>query len=124
MNEDWLKLLVQLKKRYSLLTQIDDLTQQMSDALNRDDEVSFQMLLSMRQEPILYLKESDKILLDLKSELPQNIVKRWQELENNAEPIGQEETLFKQQINQNRRLLERLVPFDNRILTVLKNKKR
>lgn len=124
MNEDWVKLLVQLKKRYSLLTQIDDLTQQMSDALNRDDEVSFQMLLSMRQEPILYLKESDNILLDLKSELPQNIVKRWQELENNAEPIGQEETLFKQQINQNRRLLERLVPFDNRILTVLKNKKR
>lgn len=124
MNEDWLKLLVQLKKRYSLLIQIDDLTQQMSDALNRDDEVSFQMLLSMRQEPILYLKESDKILLDLKSELPQNIVKRWQELENNAEPIDQEETLFKQQINQNRRLLERLVPFDNRILTVLKNKKR
>lgn len=124
MNEDWVKLLVQLKKRYSLLIQIDDLTQQMSDALNRDDEVSFQMLLSMRQEPILYLKESDKILLNLKSELPQNIVKRWQELENNAEPIGQEETLFKQQINQNRRLLERLVPFDNRILTVLKNKKR
>ena len=124
MNEDWLKLLVQLKKRYSLLIQIDDLTQQMSDALNRDDEVSFQMLLSMRQEPILYLKESDKILLDLKSELPQNIVKRWQELENNAEPIGQEETLFKQQINQNRRRLERLVPFGNRILTVLKNKKR
>ena len=124
MNEDWLKLLVQLKRRYSLLIQIDHLTQQMSDALNRDDEVSFQMLLSMRQEPILYLKESDKILLDLKSELPQNIVKRWQELENNAEPIGQEETLFKQQINQNRRLLERLVPFDNRILTVLKNKKR
>lgn len=124
MNQDWIKLIVQLKKRYSLLIQIDDLTQQMSDALNRDDEVSFQMLLSMRQEPILYLKESDNILLDLKSELPQNIVKRWQELENNAEPIGQEETLFKQQINQNRRLLERLVPFDNRILTVLKNKKR
>ena len=124
MNEDWVKSLVQLKKRYSLLIQIDDLTQQMSDALNRDDEVSFQMLLSMRQEPILYLKESDKILLNLKSELSQNIVKRWQELENNAEPIGQEETLFKQQINQNRRLLERLVPFDNRILTVLKNKKR
>ena len=124
MNEDWVKLLVQLKKRYSLLIQIDDLTQQMSDALNRDDEVSFQMLLSMRQEPILYLKESDKILLNLKSELSQNIVKRWQELENNAEPIGQEETLFKQQINQNRRLLERLVPFDNRILTVKKKKKR
>ena len=58
MNQDWIKLIVQLKKRYSLLTEIKDLTEQMSDALNRDDEVSFQMLLSMRQEPILYLKES------------------------------------------------------------------
>ena len=62
--------------------------------------------------------------MNLKSELPQNIVKRWQELENNAEPIDQEETLFKQQMEQNRRLLERIVPFDNRIFNVLKNKKR
>lgn len=124
MNQDWIKLLVQLKKRYSLLTEIFDLTQQMSDALNRDDEVSFQMLLSMRQEPILYMKESDVILLNLKSELPDYIIKRWQELENNAEPESQEEMLFKQQIEQNKRLVERVVPFDKRILTVLKNKKR
>ena len=96
----------------------------MSDALNRDDEVSFQMLLSMRQEPILYMKESDGVLLSLKSELPEDIIKRWHELENDAEPLSQEETLFKQQIEQNRRLLERIVPFDNRIFNVLKNKKR
>lgn len=124
MNQDWIKLIVQLKKRYSLLTEIKDLTEQMSDALNRDDEVSFQMLLSMRQEPILYMKESDGVLLSLKSELPEDIIKRWHELENDAEPLSQEETLFKQQIEQNRRLLERIVPFDNRIFNVLKNKKR
>lgn len=124
MNQDWVKLLVQLKKRYSLLTEIFDLTQQMSDSLSRDDEVSFQMLLSMRQEPILYMKESDEILLNLKSELPDYIIKRWQELENNAEPESQEEMLFKQQMEQNKRLVERVVPFDKRILTVLKNKKR
>ncbi|HIV62024.1 MAG TPA: hypothetical protein H9746_04140 [Candidatus Butyricicoccus avistercoris] len=124
MNQDWIKLIVQLKKRYSLLTEIKDLTEQMSDALNRDDEVSFQMLLSMRQEPILYMKESDGVLLSLKSELPEDIIKRWHELENDAEPLSQEETLFKQQMEQNRRLLERIVPFDNRIFNVLKNKKR
>lgn len=124
MNQDWIKLIVQLKKRYSLLTEIKDFTEQMSDALNRDDEVSFQMLLSMRQEPILYMKESDGVLLSLKSELPEDIIKRWHELENDAEPLSQEETLFKQQIEQNRRLLERIVPFDNRIFNVLKNKKR
>lgn len=124
MNQDWIKLIVQLKKRYSLLTEIKDLTEQMSDALNRDDEVSFQMLLSMRQEPILYMKESDGVLLSLKSELPEDIIKRWHELENDAEPLSQEETLFKQQMEQNRRLLQRIVPFDNRIFNVLKNKKR
>lgn len=124
MNQDWIKLIVQLKKRYSLLTEIKHLTEQMSDALNRDDEVSFQMLLSMRQEPILYMKESDGVLLSLKSELPEDIIKRWHELENDAEPLSQEETLFKQQMEQNRRLLQRIVPFDNRIFNVLKNKKR
>lgn len=124
MNQDWVKLLVQLKKRYSLLTEIFDLTQQMLDALDRDDEVSFQMLLSMRQEPVLCMKESDEILSNLKSELPDYIIKRWQELENNAEPESQEEMLFKQQMEQNKRLVERVVPFDKRILTVLKNKKR
>lgn len=124
MNQDWVKLLVQIKKRYSLLTEIFDLTQQMLDALDRDDEVSFQMLLSMRQEPILYMKESDGILSNLKSELPDYIIRRWQELENNAEPESQEEMLFKQQMEQNKRLVERVIPFDKRILTVLKNKKR
>lgn len=124
MNQDWVKLLVQLRKRYSLLTEIFDLTQQMSDALNRDDELSFQMLLSMRQEPILNMRESDELLLNIKSEIPDYIVGRWQELENNAEPVSQEEILFKQQIEQNKRLVARIIPLDNRILIILKNKKR
>lgn len=124
MNAEWIKILVQLKKRYSLLSEIYDLTEQMSQALNRDDEISFSMLLAMRQEPILKMKESDMILKGLRSTLPVDIVNRWSALENNDNPNSQEETLFKQQMEQNQRLVERLVSFDKRILTVLSNKKR
>lgn len=124
MNAEWIKILVQLKKRYSLLSEIYDLTEQMSQALNRDDEISFSMLLAMRQEPILKMKESDMILKGLRSTLPVDIVNRWSALENNDNPNSQEETLFKQQMEQNQRLVERLVSFDKRILKVLSNKKR
>ncbi len=124
MNAEWIKILVQLKKRYSLLSEIYDLTEQMSQALNRDDEISFSMLLAMRQEPILKMKESDMIIKGLRSTLPVDIVNRWSALENNDNPNSQEETLFKQQMEQNQRLVERLVSFDKRILKVLSNKKR
>ena len=123
MNAEWIKILVQLKKRYSLLSEIYDLTEQMSQALNRDDEISFSMLLAMRQEPILKMKESDMIIKGLRSTLPVDIVNRWSALENNDNPNSQEETLFKQQMEQNQRLVERLVSFDKRILKVLSNKK-
>lgn len=124
MNEDWIKLIVQIKKRYSLLSEIYDITVQMLDALNRDDEVSLSMLIAMRQEPILQMKESDAILSELEKELADDVKKRWRELENDAQPANQEETLFKQQMEQNRRLVNRLIPIDNRILNLLKNKKR
>lgn len=123
MNGDWIKLIAQLKKRYSLLNEIYDLTEQMSESLNRDDEVSFSILLAMRQEPILKMKESDAILKELKQTLPDDIVSRWLKLENNDNPNSQEEMLFKQQMEQNQRLLQRLVPVDKRILTVLSNKR-
>ena len=59
MNEPWLSLLVQMKKRYTALNETYDLTRQMGDALDRNDQTSFAMLLAMRQEPILRLQELD-----------------------------------------------------------------
>lgn len=124
MNEEWLKIIVQLKKRYTLLSEIYDLTQQMADALNRDDEVSFSMLLSMRQEPILKMQESDRILKGLRDNISGEIAERWKAIENGDDARTQEETLFKQQMSQNGRMIEKIVPFDKRVFAMLSNKKR
>ena len=58
-NGPLLELLVQLRKRYTALGEALDLTQQMADALDRDDRISFSLLLSMRQDVVLRLQETD-----------------------------------------------------------------
>lgn len=123
MNEEWLKLIVQMKKRYTLLSEIYDLTVQMADALNRDDEVSFSMLLSMRQEPILKMQESDSMLQGLREDVSDEIAKRWKAIENGDDAQTKEEILFKQQISQNGRIIEKIVPLDKRVFAALSNKK-
>ena len=60
MNDQWMKLLVQLRKRYTALTEIYDLTVQMGEALDRDDGASFSMLLSMLQSPHLRRQDLDE----------------------------------------------------------------
>ena len=40
------------RKMYTCLTEIAELTDQLSDAVNRQDQVSVRMFLSMRQEEI------------------------------------------------------------------------
>ena len=48
MKEQWMKLLVQLRKRYTALTETYDLTVQMGKALDRNDRPSFRLLLAIR----------------------------------------------------------------------------
>lgn len=45
------------RKRYNALTEVMELTQELSQAIQRQDQVSVQMFLSMRQEPINQLWE-------------------------------------------------------------------
>ena len=42
---------VQLKRIYTALNEALDLTRQLADAVDRDDHIAAQMLVSMRQEP-------------------------------------------------------------------------
>ena len=43
---------VQEKRRYALLSELFDLTKQLAEAVDRDDEIATRMLLSMREEPL------------------------------------------------------------------------
>lgn len=123
MNDQWMKLLVQLRKRYTALTEIYDLTVQMGEALDRDDGTSFGMLLSMRQEPLLRMQELDENIRRIgKTDAP-DIRERWDALLDGHAPRDADEDMVVKQMQQNRRLIERLVPLDSRINQSLAGRK-
>lgn len=57
-----MEILVLLKRIGALFVEVDDLSRQMADATNRQDEVSMQMILAMRSEPIERLTIADAAL--------------------------------------------------------------
>lgn len=54
--------LVQMKRTGNLLNELEDLTQQLAQSIDRNDQVSTQMLIAMREEPLAKLQAADKAL--------------------------------------------------------------
>lgn len=123
MKEQWMKLLVQLRKRYTALTETYDLTVQMGEALDRNDRTSFSMLLSMRQEPVLRLQELDGNIRRIVEINAPDIEVRWQALVAGDAPQDADEQMVVNQMQQNKRVIDRLVPIDSRINRVLTERK-
>ena len=123
MNEQWVKLLVQLRKRYTALTETLDLTMQMGEALDRNDRTSFSMLLAMRQEPVLRMQELDGNIRRIVEIDAPDIEARWRALVRGDNPQNADEQMIVNQMQQNKRVIERLVPIDSRISQVLSERK-
>lgn len=123
MKEQWIKLLVQLRKRYTALTETYDLTVQMGEALDRNDRTSFSMLLSMRQEPVLRLQELDGNIRRIAEGDAPDIEARWKALIAGDAPQDADEQMVVNQMQQNKRMIDRLVPIDSRINRVLTERK-
>lgn len=123
MNEQWMKLLVQLRKRYTALTETLDLTMQMGEALDRNDRTSFSMLLAMRQEPVLRMQELDGNIRRIVEIDALDIEARWRALVRGDNPQNADEQMIVNQMQQNKRVIERLVPIDTRISQVLSERK-
>ena len=62
--------LVQMKRTGNLLNELTDLTQQLGQAIDRDDQVSIQMLVAMREEPLAKLQAADQALREQLEALP------------------------------------------------------
>ncbi|MDR3765458.1 MAG: hypothetical protein Q3Y08_00240 [Butyricicoccus sp.] len=118
-----MELLVQLRKRYTVLSEIYDLTTQMGEALDRNDQTSFTMLLAMRQEPILLAQEYEKNIQRICESNPPEQKKRWESLLEGDVPHSDAERLLTNQLEQNKRIIGRLVPLDQRIYKALGAKK-
>lgn len=84
-EEKVLEITVQVRKSYNLLGEILDLTQQMGEALDREDHTSFQIVLSMRREPLQELAVVKERIGLLLKEFPQEEEAYLRSILNGAE---------------------------------------
>ncbi len=114
-KSEWLDLTVLERKKYNLLSEVMDLSQQMGEAMDRNDDVSVRMLITMRQEPILRLEEVRMSCAARLESLPPEDRERAKALSEGAVPQGAEEETYCAQAGSTRRLLERVLELDQRL---------
>lgn len=106
---------VQEKRRYALLSELFDLTKQLAEAVDRNDEITIQMLLSMREGPLAQMRQVEENLTRQRSSLSEEDGRRLEELLSGAQAQRQEENALSGQVGTNRRLLGQLVELDKRV---------
>lgn len=106
---------VQEKRRYALLSELFDLTKQLAEAVDRNDEVTIQMLLSMREGPLAQMRQVEENLTRQRASLSEEDGRRLAELLSGAQAQRQEENGLSGQVGTNRRLLGQLVELDKRV---------
>ena len=114
-KSDWLDLTVLERKKFNLLSEVMDLSQQMGEAMGRNDDVSLRLLVSMRQEPILKLEELQQAGALKRETLSPEDQERLAALAAGGDPQGAEEASFSNQAGSARRLLERVLELDRRL---------
>lgn len=103
---------VQLKRIYNALNEALDLTRQLADAVDRDDQISTHMLISMRQEPTDRLAQAYQALDQQHQALPAADADRLAAILKGGEAETPEEAPLVSQAGVNRRVLRQLVDLD------------
>ena len=111
----WMDLTVLERKKYNSLSEVLDLTRQLGESLDRNDQVAVRMLIAMRQDPLLHLEEAERTAKDRRRSLTEEEQRRIRSLLKGAEPQSSEERTFLDQAGKTRRLLERVVELDRRV---------
>lgn len=114
-KSEWLDLTVLERKKYNLLSEVMDLSRQLGEALDRNDDVSARMLVAMRQEPILRLEELRQTGGARLESLSQEDRERVAALKEGAGPQGPDEETYRAQFDSARRLLERVLELDREL---------
>ena len=114
-KSDWMDLTVLERKKYNLLSEVMDLSRQLGEVMDRNDDVSVRLMLAMRQEPLLKLQELKHVTDIKRNELSPEDRERVSALDRGADPQGEEETTYRNQASSARRLLERIVELDERL---------
>ena len=104
---------VQVRKIYQLLSEVQTLSMQLAEAIDRNDEVAIQMVLAMREEPLRALQRVQNSLRRQLEAMEPADAKALRSLLN-GEPAGvPEEEPIAQQVAANARLLQRVRELDS-----------
>lgn len=114
-RDEWLELTVLERKKYNYLVEIQDLTRQIAESLDRNDQVSTRMLVAMRQDPIRQVEEVDRGEKTRLAAFPEEDFGRVLALRRGEPPRDGNESVFLEQEGKTRRLLEQVVELDRRI---------
>ena len=100
---------VQARRIYNALGEVEDLSRQIAEALDRNDPVAVRMLLAMREEPLLAAHHARDILRQM---LEDKETERLRALLNGAAAENSEESGLANQIAMNERLLKQVQELD------------
>ena len=113
-QEQLMDILVLVKRIGNLFTEVEDMTNQLADAVDRQDEVSINLVMSMRTDPIGKLAEADHALRQQLTELDEKDSVRIREILNGnaSAALGETEQMLATQAAQNIRNHKRLMEKD------------
>lgn len=111
--------LVQMKRTGNLLNELEDLTQQIGQAIDRNDQVSLQMLIAMREEPLGKLQAADQALREQLEALPDRDEAADLAIMLNggppADPAVRPQQMLCEQVAANNRRLKQIMELDQRL---------
>lgn len=100
------------KKLYVLLAEIQDVSRQLAESLDRNDQVTARMLIGMRSEPIKNASLTKQALGALRNDLQPEDALRLTQLLNGAEASTELEQPLVMQLKSNAQLLEQVQRLD------------
>ena len=111
--------LVQLKRMGNLLNELEDLTRQMGEAIDRNDQVSLQMLIAMREDPLGKAQAADQALRDqlelLTDKLEAAQLASMLDGGPPADPDQRTQQRLCEQVGSNNRRLKRIIELDRQL---------
>lgn len=106
---------VQVRRMYNLLTEVQDLTTQIAQSLDRNDPVSTRMLIAMREEPLHKMAQARENLIQQLESLDWEDSMRLRTILNGGEARTPEEKRLADQVAMNGRLMQQVQILDRQV---------
>lgn len=108
--------LVQMKRIGNLLNEVEDLTQQLAQSIDRNDQVSSSMLIGMRAEPLEKLQAADHAVREqLEAIKDPDAAAALSSMLNGGGPVEENDrsqVMLCEQVASNRRRLTQIISVD------------